>query len=224
MIPKTIHICHRDIHYLNKVTGPRWKYLNPEYEIKLYDNDMCEEFLLQEFSAVERDIFRFISSGVYKSDFWRVCILYKYGGIYVDADINPLVPLNTFIDSDDDFATCVSHFDNGFNPHFIMCKKEHPDLKRCIDEFVSFYFYVQKMNKPEIRLSVCHVFEKIFKKIFDQGIQKDGKYVIDNETIKIIKEQYVKKEKYRGYKFCTYKNKIVLENKANYYPKHFNNT
>ena len=43
-IPKIIYMCHRtldDITYYSK----NWLKLNPDFEIKLYDDKMCREFL-----------------------------------------------------------------------------------------------------------------------------------------------------------------------------------
>jgi mannosyltransferase OCH1-like enzyme len=110
-----------------------WKKLNPEYEIKLYDDKMCEEFLLENFSQLYCDIFKFIRDGPIKADFWRCCILYKNGGLYVDADIEPIVPLKDYIDYDAEFITCISDISvGGFNPHFIICNSNNPLLKKCI--------------------------------------------------------------------------------------------
>ena len=64
-----------------------WKRFNPDFEIKLFDNNMCEEFLNNNFSIKHATIFRYISDGPIKADFWRVCVLYKNGGIYIDADM-----------------------------------------------------------------------------------------------------------------------------------------
>jgi len=179
---------------------------------------MCEEFLKTEFSQKECDIFRFINNGIYKSDFWRVCILYKYGGVYVDADIEALTPLNQFIEEDDTFATCLSCFPNEFNPHFIMCEPGNPNIKLCIDEFISFYDEKMAKNEVGVYLSVCPVFAKIFKYVFDNGCGKDGKHKIGNEVIKLMKEQYI----HGIYKFCTYGNLKLLNNKDDNYPKKYN--
>ena len=43
MIPKIIYMCHKTLIYIEKYSI-NWKILNPEYEIKLYDNKMCELF------------------------------------------------------------------------------------------------------------------------------------------------------------------------------------
>ena len=122
MIPKIIYMCDKTLNYI-KIYSQNWIKLNPDYEIKLYDNTLCEQFLLDNYSQLHCDIFKYIPDGPIKADFWRVCILYKYGGLYVDADNEPLVPLKDFIEEDVDFVTCKSYWDiMNFNPNFIQTK------------------------------------------------------------------------------------------------------
>ena len=64
--------------------------------------------LLKEYSQLHLDVFNFLKDGPIKSDFWRVCIINKYGGLYVDSDIIPLIPLKNYIEDDDYFVTCIS--------------------------------------------------------------------------------------------------------------------
>lgn len=42
MIPKVIYMCHKTLEHI-KIYSRNWKKLNPEYEIKLYDDTMCRE-------------------------------------------------------------------------------------------------------------------------------------------------------------------------------------
>lgn len=137
-IPKIIYICHKNVKCLS-MTYNFWKQLNPGYEIKLFNDSMCEKFLLDQFSELHQSIFKFIPDGPIKSDFWRLCILYKYGGIYVDADIHPLVPLDKYLMRSCDFVTCITPSNGNFNPHFIAARKNDPILKECIEEYINFY-------------------------------------------------------------------------------------
>jgi hypothetical protein len=143
-IPKVIYMCHKNIDDIKKYSE-NWKRLNPEYEIKLYDNELSEQFLLKEFSQLHCDIFKYIPDGPIKADFWRVCIIYKYGGLYVDADINPLIPLKDYIEKDVDFVTCISNFfkeegrNTDLNPHFIMARPNDNDLLNCINKYIDYY-------------------------------------------------------------------------------------
>ena len=137
-IPKIIYICHKNVKCLT-MTYNFWKQLNPGYEIKLFNDAMCEQFLFDQFSELHRSIFKFIPDGPIKSDFWRLCILYKYGGIYVDADIHPLVPLDKYLMRSCDFVTCITPSNGNFNPHFIAARKNDPILKECIEKYINFY-------------------------------------------------------------------------------------
>jgi mannosyltransferase OCH1-like enzyme len=137
-IPKIIYICHKNVKCLS-MTYKFWKQLNPGYEIKLFNDAMCEQFLLDKFSQLHQTVFKFIPDGPIKSDFWRVCILYKYGGIYVDADIHPLVPLDKYLMRSCDFVSCITKSNGNFNPHFIAARKNDDVLKKCIDEYIQFY-------------------------------------------------------------------------------------
>ena len=137
-IPKIIYICHKNVKCLS-MTYKFWKQLNPGYEIKLFNDAMCETFLLDQFSELHQTVFKFIPDGPIKSDFWRVCVLYKYGGIYVDADIHPLVPLDKYLMRSCNFVTCITKSNGNFNPHFIAARKNDDVLKKCIDEYIQFY-------------------------------------------------------------------------------------
>ena len=161
-IPKIIYICHKNLQCLT-MTHKFWKKINPTYEIKLYNDVMCEQFLLNEMSQLHQSIFKFIPDGPIKSDFWRLCILYKYGGIYVDADIHPLMPLDNYLLRSSDFVTCITKSNGNFNPHFIAAKKNDFNLKKCIEEYIDFYTH----HKPYTysSWSIVDVFNKVLSNI-----------------------------------------------------------
>jgi len=151
------------------MTHNKWKTLNPNYEIFLFDDSMCEQFLLKEFSELHYDIFKFIPDGPIKSDFWRLCVLYKYGGIYVDADIEPLIPLDAYLIHASDFVTCITDKCQNFNPHFIAVKKKEHILQLCINEYIGMYRY--KMNSYNYwKWSVIYIFNKYLDKLRNSKI------------------------------------------------------
>jgi hypothetical protein len=167
-IPKKIYICHKNIKCLT-MTHSKWKGLNPNYEIHLFDDSMCEQFLFNEYSKLHYDIFKFIPDGPIKSDFWRLCILYKYGGIYVDADIHPLVPIDNYLIPDADFVTCITKSNRNFNPHFIAVKKNEYILQLCINEYIKIYSY-QKHLYQYWNWSIVHMFNKYLNLFRNPGI------------------------------------------------------
>ena len=210
-IPKVIYMCHKNLDNIKKYSQ-NWKRLNPEYDIKLYDDELCKKFLLEEYSQLHLDIFNFIRDGPIKSDFWRVCIINKYGGLYVDADIEPVVPLKTFIEDDDDFVTCIStHFNKNktsfnFNPHFILCNKNNKILNNCIQQYIDAY--KNRIKYSYWGWSIC----KFFK---IDNIEKKESHVkyIDNIKYKFLLELPSAND-------CEYNGVIVLHNRYNNYKNH----
>ena len=57
---------------------------NPEFTYYLYDDHMCRDFIQTHFDKVVVWAFDKLKPGAYKADLWRYCILYMYGGVYLD--------------------------------------------------------------------------------------------------------------------------------------------
>jgi hypothetical protein len=186
--PKVIYFCNKTLDKMAQFAN-NWKKLNPDYEIKLYDNIMCRQFLVDNYGEYYGEIFDFLEGGPIKADFWRACILYKNGGVYSDIDNMPLVPLEDFIEKDIEFVTCSAYM-NGmkFNPNFIIASKEHIILKRCIDWYINKY-----RNKDRYTYwgySIMRAFTDIIK-LKDYN-NKFGVYYLEDDPsmkIQIIEER-----------------------------------
>ena len=210
MIPKVIYMCHKNLATIQQYSQ-NWKRLNPEYEIKLYDNAMCEQFLLQEFSPLHCAIFKFIRDGPIKADFWRLCILYKYGGLYVDADIEPLVPLREYIEEGVGFVTCLSAFrmeafgggSDNFNPHFIMAQQNDAILKACIIQYM--HFYVRRKPYTYMGWTIVKIFNRFLPFIKNPNITTLNQA---NKKYQVIIETSDRTDKFNYY--CKYKNRRVF--------------
>lgn len=97
MIPKIIHAC-----WLGGAQMPEdqkkyienWRTLHPDYEINLWDDVGFSEFLDDSAfvkEAVARKKYGFLS------DYFRFTVLYKYGGIYIDTDVELFKNLDGFL-------------------------------------------------------------------------------------------------------------------------------
>lgn len=105
------------------------KEINPDYEYNFYDDADCRQFLEQHFGAVYANAFDSLSSGAYKCDFWRYAVLYVYGGVYMDLDMKPEVPLKEIIDPKNTLVTVVDKTTRnltGIYQAFIACTPGHP--------------------------------------------------------------------------------------------------
>jgi mannosyltransferase OCH1-like enzyme len=61
--------------------------LNPKFNYKLYDDNDCREFIRNHFKPDVLHAYDCLIPGAYKADLWRLCILFIYGGIYMDIKL-----------------------------------------------------------------------------------------------------------------------------------------
>jgi mannosyltransferase OCH1-like enzyme len=66
---------------------------NPRFKHFLFDDNDCREFIKNNFNPEVLHAYDTLIPGAYKADLWRYCILYKYGGIYIDVKY---LPINNF--------------------------------------------------------------------------------------------------------------------------------
>ena len=62
---------------------------NPEFKYCFYDTDMCRQFIKDNFIPDILKAYDMLIPLAYKSDLWRYCVLYRYGGIYLDIKFKP---------------------------------------------------------------------------------------------------------------------------------------
>lgn len=96
MIPKVIHYCwfgHGPIPKLYQACIATWREKMPDYEIKLWNEDNFDvNIILYTAQAYALHKYAFVS------DYARFWILYHYGGIYLDADVELLKSLDPIIE------------------------------------------------------------------------------------------------------------------------------
>lgn len=120
----------------------KWKEYNPEYEYVLYNNLEREVFIKENFGETAFNAYNKIIPGAYKCDFWRYCILYIYGGVYIDIDSLCMGKLDNFITNSIEFVVPIdlnSHpYEGNHNLTcgFIASIPKHPILLKCIERII----------------------------------------------------------------------------------------
>ena len=99
-IPRIIHqtFIQQEVSKKMYETSLKWSKLNPEYEYRFYDNKDCRDIIKNNFKEDVLNAYDTLLPGAYKSDLWRACILYLYGGVYIDIAMEPLIPLRDIIE------------------------------------------------------------------------------------------------------------------------------
>ena len=188
IIPKVIYQTYKDKN-VPPIVKQRWLKLNPNYDYHLYDDDDCYNFLIKYYDKKHADFFKYkIKDGPIKSDFWRVCILYQFGGIYADIDIVPHNPIDKFVDSDTTIYTCITDPEldsKNLNPHFIATIPKNPILLECINVYMNEKINIQYTY---IGWSITYILFNILRKYMNVNKFKEGKYKIKDQTIQLSQE------------------------------------
>lgn len=214
---KTIYITHKIIDEKLKIIESQWKKLNPEYQTELYDDERCLDFLDKYYGKKYCDIFQFIKHGPIKADFFRACIIYLKGGVYTDADIKPVKPLNDFVDDDIYLMTCVSYNyaktakSFFYNPQLIIAKRFSNELFEIIKKYEHLYDR-EKNNYDYWKWSICNLFYKIHD--FDIDINTNNIFYLNDKKYKFIIEEILDIETNLSYNFSNYfenNNNVMLQ-------------
>lgn len=95
MIPKVIHYCwfgHGDKPRLAEQCIASWRKMLPDYEIKEWNEDNFDVHIIPYTDeAYKARKYAFVS------DYARFYILYRYGGIYFDTDVEAIKPFNGIV-------------------------------------------------------------------------------------------------------------------------------
>ena len=126
-IPKNIYQTHKSINYIN--TKPKlvkaiksWVKHTKEFNYFFYNNQMCNDFIKNNFDENVYKAYSMLPMPVMKADLWRYCIIYKYGGIYADTDTVCKINPNIFINNS--FLTIVPENET----HLCQWSFRHPQI------------------------------------------------------------------------------------------------
>lgn len=133
-IPKVIYQTWKtkNLHPKCKMIQNNIKNLNKNYQYILYDDNQMEVFIKSNFDKYTYDCYMKLNVGAAKADFWRYCILYINGGIYLDMDSNILKPLDNLIVGDEQCIITREGNKGTFNNWIMIFQKNHPILLETI--------------------------------------------------------------------------------------------
>jgi mannosyltransferase OCH1-like enzyme len=106
------------------------------YEYRFCDDIECKTFIENNFPADVFDAFESLQIGAAKADLWRILVLQKYGGVYIDIDAAFCWPLERMI-TDDQTELFVQLKDGSITNHFIAVCPNHPLIREIADRIVS---------------------------------------------------------------------------------------
>lgn len=218
-IPPYIFQTWRNTEISPQMKAARQTFIDQEnYKYICWDDQECFRFLLNEYGERYSNAYSLLVPGAYRADFWRYCVLYKFGGIYVDAKTSCLRPFDEILRSCDELVLVRDLPEVCLLNGFIACAPRHPLMKhaidKCLENIESRYY-----GSSPLDITGPHMFGKAFcrflgapedtltlnpgftNKIQMFGRTNDGKYIVSQEGERLLQKEY------DGY----YKNDVLVQ-------------
>jgi hypothetical protein len=96
------------------------------YKHNCLTDEQCYTFLKTELGERFSNAYKVLVPGAYRADFWRYCILYKYGGVYADAKTTLFRNLDEILRPQDELVLVRDIPSQCLLNGFIACKPAHP--------------------------------------------------------------------------------------------------
>ena len=150
MIPKEIILVWvQGIELIPDYIIKKWHNLNPEFNIKLFDNDIIIKFLEDNYTEEFVNFYNKIKFYKYKSDFFRYCYLYINGGYYIDIDTEPIIPIKNLELEKKTFVSMLSlYFKGHIAQGILFTNAKNPIIKKCLSDML-YYGYNIGIDPPD---------------------------------------------------------------------------
>jgi mannosyltransferase OCH1-like enzyme len=153
-IPKVIHYCWfggKEKPQLIKECINSWKVKLPDYKIIEWSE---KNFKIEEFDFTQKAYKA--KKWAFVADYCRIWVLYNYGGIYLDTDMEVLKTLDEFITNE---AFAGIERDKIINAAILGAKAKNDFIKNIIDYYnnINFIDYLDDLEKMAIPLIITEL-------------------------------------------------------------------
>jgi len=182
MIPKIIFTYWHDknIPSFLKLCFKNWEKYNPDFEIRIFN----KESIMKLMNIKNQNLINKINSHIVQSqsDFFRLYLLYNFGGVWIDASIILLGSLNKDIDFNSNEIYGFGREPNNLLMEncFLAAPKNHPFIKLWFFEFT-------RAIKMETYIYKNYFMDKI-KNILNKTKSKELKIIIKNFYYPLIND------------------------------------
>jgi mannosyltransferase OCH1-like enzyme len=125
--------------YSNKSTLPVYlnylfnRLMSLSYEYRYVSTEGRLEYLKENAPQDVFDCYCLIKDGAAQADLWRLFVLYKEGGIYLDIDANFVWPLSSILKNDDEAVYIKIKNNTHYTNYFLATAPNNPDYAEAIE-------------------------------------------------------------------------------------------
>ncbi|KAA6326696.1 hypothetical protein EZS27_024235 [termite gut metagenome] len=160
MIPKVIHYCwfgRSPLPQLALKCIESWRRFFPDYEIKEWNEDNFDVNII----TYTKEAYQ-VKKYAFVSDYARFWILYNYGGIYFDTDVEVIKPMNDILEKGA-FMGCECDGDNTVNPGLgIACAPGLGIYKELLDLYANLHI-IEENKKLNLTTIVKYTTNVLYK-------------------------------------------------------------
>ncbi|KAH9524523.1 hypothetical protein Btru_027081 [Bulinus truncatus] len=146
-IPKIIHQIWKGVYVPPEFVSwiKTWHKYHPDWEYWLWTDESARQLIADKYPQL-LNIYEHYPENIRRADAFRYVVLYEYGGLYVDMDmeaLGSLLPLalkySCFIGQEPyEHPILDTNFDQLLINALIGCRSQHPFIKILIDNLASF--------------------------------------------------------------------------------------
>ena len=138
VIPKKVMQTYFDISKIPKKVYNNIDVYANGFEHIIYDDNSALSFLDEFYSKDVVNAFNKLQNGAHKADLLRYCLLYIYGGIYLDIKTELITPLTDifYSNSNIDIYVVLMHAKNGIYNGVIAAKPQNKIFLQLIDHIL----------------------------------------------------------------------------------------
>ena len=174
------------------------------HEYRFCDDDTCDAFIREYYPGEVTDAWSRLQIGAAKADFWRILVLHRHGGVYMDVDGALCWPAEWIVNSTQT-ELLLRNPDNSLTNFFMASTANNPLLESMAKKIVcniqeNTLTSVYEMTGPTVVDSVAENFNvavertrlvcrqgQFTSKIFQYPENLNGYWVKEQERTKIIK-------------------------------------
>ncbi len=159
---------------------------NPEYEHVFFTDEQCAAFMKEHYPGRVAEAYDKIIPGAYKSDLWRMCYLYKNGGVYLDMTKSMMRPLAQVLDDDYDLVTVLDGDPCCIYQAFLCCRPGLPVMKLCIERAVT-NIEAEYYGFDCLDITGPRMMGAVFREYYGQCFNQPGVYRKNGDYIRLFK-------------------------------------
>lgn len=155
-----------------------WINKNSDYEYRYYNDDDMRNYLIENNFIRELAAYDSLIPFAYKADLWRLCVLYREGGVYADIKTGCIKSLNETIPSETELLLVSDRPKASIFNAIMASVPEHPLIGKMIDRIIENILQ-RKYGKSDLDITGPEAIGKVvveeLKLSSDQRIQ-EGDY------------------------------------------------